>query len=214
MAAPLATREAVFAACEALSGEGLKPTLVHVRDRIGGGSYTTVQRHLDAWLAESNRGSSSTSPMPDLVAQAGEHAAQAIWAAASREAAKLVDAAQRERDEAIGQAQGDLQIARQEIHRLEQAVGDVEAREIKALETISMRDRDLARAQVEAAAASGLREQLSLTQQESVSLRQEAAQAASQAARLSGENDELRRQLREMTEALRGKPLAGNGEEL
>jgi len=49
------TREQVFAAAEELREEGIAPTVQTVRERIGSGSFSTINAHLGAWK-EQNAG--------------------------------------------------------------------------------------------------------------------------------------------------------------
>ena len=49
MARPLATKELVFDAASSLVSDGTEPSIVNVQAKIGGGSYTTIKRYLDAW---------------------------------------------------------------------------------------------------------------------------------------------------------------------
>jgi len=46
-----ATPEAVAAAAEALQAAGKRVTTISVQGHLGGGSYTTVQKYLEAWQA-------------------------------------------------------------------------------------------------------------------------------------------------------------------
>lgn len=45
----IASFDVVCEAAEALLAEGVEPTTVAVQERIGGGSFTTVKKHLTAW---------------------------------------------------------------------------------------------------------------------------------------------------------------------
>lgn len=45
----IATAEAVSAAAEELLAAGIRPTLARLREKIGGGSMSTIQSHLTAW---------------------------------------------------------------------------------------------------------------------------------------------------------------------
>lgn len=106
MATPIATPQAVFSACEALASEGVRPSILLVQQRLGGGSYSTVKRHLDAWLSrdkpETSAGSSISAP--ESLTRAFGAAGHALWTACIAEAERGVAArlnAQEERLKAM-----------------------------------------------------------------------------------------------------------------
>ena len=45
------TQEEVFSAADAMAAEGLNISPAELLNRLGGGSYTTLYRHLEAWRA-------------------------------------------------------------------------------------------------------------------------------------------------------------------
>ena len=109
MTKPIATAESVQAAADQLHAEGREPTIDAIRERIGGGSETTVLRHLQRWR-ETLRTSVAAPPLPPSVtnvfdgfvarlwSEAWTHAGHEIEAAKSRAAAD-VEAALRQRTE-------------------------------------------------------------------------------------------------------------------
>lgn len=42
-------RAAIFKAADTLLAEGVEPTVITLQERIGGGSYITIKRHLSVW---------------------------------------------------------------------------------------------------------------------------------------------------------------------
>ena len=77
------SREQVFDAAGALLDEGTSPTVQAVRERIGSGSFTTINRHLDEWRKEhAGQAPANIPDMPDKVMMAF----QQVWAAAARAA--------------------------------------------------------------------------------------------------------------------------------
>jgi len=55
MAKPVVTEALVFTVADQLQAGGTEPTIIMVQERIGGGSYTTVKRYLDAWKQHQTR---------------------------------------------------------------------------------------------------------------------------------------------------------------
>ena len=52
MSRHFANRRSVFLAASALQAEGIRPTLLSVKNRLGGGSYSTIRRYLDELEAQ------------------------------------------------------------------------------------------------------------------------------------------------------------------
>jgi len=72
MAKALVTREAVFEAADALAAAGDDPSILAVQGQIGGGSYSTVKRFLDAWKAERKSAAPVIEVPPDVAARGEE----------------------------------------------------------------------------------------------------------------------------------------------
>lgn len=115
------TQEQVFTAADELREEGIAPTVQSVRERIGSGSYTTINAHLSAWRKEHAGAAVADIPaIPDKV----QAAFAQIWATAARGAQEglemqreALEAAQREMDrERASMAE--------EIERLENALDE------------------------------------------------------------------------------------------
>jgi hypothetical protein len=79
MARPGISEEHVTLAAEALLREGLEPTVANVRERIGSGSYSTINAHLGKWRqANAQRQPAHLPDMPPSVMTAFRQ----IWALA------------------------------------------------------------------------------------------------------------------------------------
>ena len=103
--------ETVGQAVDALVQEGLDPTLERVRSKLGGGSYTTINRVLTEVLQKRQTHATQISEVPSDLVEIGQRAVAAIYAAVQRQAAskielietnsrKLIDAANHARAEA------------------------------------------------------------------------------------------------------------------
>lgn len=204
MAAPLATKETVYEACARLAAEGVKPTLLLVRERIGGGSYTTVQRHLDAWLAEQAQ-AAVADPVPDEVTAIAEQAAQNIWAAANRQAQSQAHAIREAAQNKVAEISDDLDIARKEIERLEGLAAQAEERARQLEGRLQTAEAALVEARITASKCDDLQSRLSASEGALAESREIAKASAVDAARQSGELEALRAQVQSLTQALAGK---------
>jgi hypothetical protein len=194
MTKPIATSESVQAAADQLHAEGREITIDAVRERIGGGSETTVLRHLQRWRA-TPRNSIAAPPLPSSVntifdgfvarlwTEAWAHAARDIEAAQSRAAAE-VDAALRQRAE----VQELSERHEAELERLRAEAGERMAR--------------LAQLEAQASTAEALRQKAELAERELAECRQALERCNATArdgeqlcARLTGETKALREQL-------------------
>jgi len=72
-------KEQVWKTAQALVDEGRKPTIQAIRQRLGGGSYTTISRHLASWR-EQRRPEPEQPPVPESV----QEIARRLWAEAWR----------------------------------------------------------------------------------------------------------------------------------
>lgn len=80
------TKQDTWAAADALEASGLPATLAAVRERLGGGSFSTIQPFMSEWREQNTRKATTIVPMPadlqERVKQLGDH----VWAAASASA--------------------------------------------------------------------------------------------------------------------------------
>lgn len=74
------TEEKVHQVADELDREGINPTLQALRERLGGGSFSTLSAYKKSWT-EKRKASVRTpiEPTPPEVAEKGEKAAEAIW---------------------------------------------------------------------------------------------------------------------------------------
>lgn len=80
------TEEAVFAAAQELSRQGIDPTIQAVRDKLGTGSFTTVSKHLKAWEQKVKHILQTPKVPLDVMNYMNQ-----LWAAAFREAQNLLE---------------------------------------------------------------------------------------------------------------------------
>jgi len=117
MAKPLVTETQVFTVADQLQGSGTEPTILTVQERIGGGSYTTVKRYLDAWKQQQTRQPVVEVPA-DVTAQ-GMATIQALWVTAAQLAQEQVAHDRVEAQRQVADAQAALATAEAAITRYE-----------------------------------------------------------------------------------------------
>jgi chromosome segregation ATPase len=198
------TQEEVFEVADRLAASGQEVTATLLRDELGGGSLTTIYRHLDAW-------STSKKSAPPVVMEQPESvkaAFVAIWQAVTNEAAKEIAAVRQKADADVKLATKLRDEAVTAIGQLE-AEAESDAAKIEALEQRIVEQLDaLSAAAVEAAALRAGSEQM--TQQieaqtaelERVHAEHEAARQA-HASELARVHGDFARQLGEQAEATR-----------
>ena len=138
--------------------ESLPYPIITVQERIGGGSYTTVKRYLDAWKQQQMHQPVVEVPA-DVTAQ-GMAAIQAIWTTAAQIAHEQVAHDRAEAQRQVVEAQAALAVAEVAITRYEADVEQLGAQLIDQQGQIDALIAQLTEARTEAAAASAmLREQ-------------------------------------------------------
>ncbi|AUW34286.1 hypothetical protein A5904_15450 (plasmid) [Acidithiobacillus caldus] len=136
------TLEDVRGAVEQLGGDPSRTNAAKVREVLGRGGYTTIQKHLEALRVE--QAAPEAEEGPETAPEAPKELVQRIWAAAWAEAARrqgkaLTEALQKvfKLEERLGVALDDLEGLAEDLDRLEgerdAAVARAEAAE-KALE--------------------------------------------------------------------------------
>lgn len=203
MAKAIVTREAVLEAAEALLAMGEEPSILSVQGRIGGGSYSTVKRFLDAWKAERKSTAPAIEVPPDVAAR-GEELVRALWGAAHSLADQRIAEARGEADQQVRQARVELEIAEVTITRLEgeaeQAAQQLDAAQGQLVEARTALEEARAAARIAEARASEQERQIADLQRLVAQHREELETARAQAidqARLSGELAALRQQLQD-----------------
>src|ERR1700679_2586307 len=114
--------ETVGQAVDSLVSEGLDPTLERVRSKLGGGSYTTINRVLTTVLAQRQTHATQISEVPADLVEIGQRAVAAIYAAVQRQAAsktELIETNSRKLIDAANHARAEAAL---EIERLEREV--------------------------------------------------------------------------------------------
>lgn len=88
---PKVSREKVFAAADQLFYAGDKPTMVKVKDILGGGSFSTISPLLAEWKDSKRQATAVVkAPLPESVSRALAQVADQVWAAAQDESEKSV----------------------------------------------------------------------------------------------------------------------------
>ncbi len=154
MAKPLVTERQVFAVADQLQAMGTDPTIITVQERIGGGSYTTVKRYLDAWKQQQTRQPVVEVPA-DVTAQ-GMVAIQALWTTAAQLAHEQVAHDRAEVQRQVVEAQAALAAAEGAITRQEVEAEQLGAQLSDQQQQIDELTAQLAQARTDAAAASAM----------------------------------------------------------
>ena len=202
MARQIATEELVFEAAHALASAGTEPSIRTVQAKIGGGSYTTIKRHLDVWTARTVMLSQAAVETPGFVLEKSAELGRSLWTLAMREASKQTQAAKESAEGKVAAISKELQFAQSEIRRME----EIEESQNTVLEStadqLSRVTADLSDALAKAAKVPGIEARLSDAQSDAAAARQDAMKSAVEAGKMGGEATALRNQVRELTAAL------------
>lgn len=145
----LHTQEQVLEAADQLAAAGKEVTPTALREALGGGSLTTIYRHLTVWEDTRKTMPAPVSiPMPDAVKLAFDQA----WQAAATEAGKEIAAIREKADKEIKAAHRRLEEAVAAIAQLENEQQD-DADRLEALETVLASEREASRLALADAAA-------------------------------------------------------------
>lgn len=127
----LFNQQEVFTAADALAAEGKEVTANALLGKLGGGSLTTIYKHLNDWKAANPDVASQSTPIdiPDPV----QGAFAAAWRAAVTEAAKEIAAVKEKAAEEVKAANKQFNEALQSIERLE-GEAETDAARIEDLE--------------------------------------------------------------------------------
>jgi hypothetical protein len=191
------TSEQVYEAAEALTREGVTPTVHTVRERLGTGSFSTITGYLSAWRADRDAAKAAHIPDPP---EAVTRLFRDLWAVswkANHEALGnerlALDAARRDMDTERAEMS-------REIEALEQALEKAEAaNQAKATELDKAREeatRLATRLEETQKTAEGLRAELAAE-------REAKAQAGEQIARLESRLEATARHLESQLQAER-----------
>ncbi len=210
----LHTPEQVFQAADQLTAAGQAVSPTALREALGGGSLTTIYKHLAVWEATHQPlFKPTTQAMPETVEKAFAHA----WQIAAAEAGKNI-AAIREKSEAeVKMITQRFEEALSNIAQLE-AETDAEASQREILEsTLATSQSEAAQIKADAAARESaliashnqIKQQAESQQAECRELRMENKELIAECARLKGQLEALRIQTKEQNTLL-AKAFAGS----
>lgn len=121
----IATPEAVAAAVEKLTAENLEPTLERVRAKLGGGSYTTINRALSEVMQARQSGPAKLTEIPADLIEIGQKAVAAIYTAVQRQTMATIESIEADARRQVETAQAARADASLEIERLEAGLESV-----------------------------------------------------------------------------------------
>lgn len=145
MAKAVVTQDNVAAIAEDLLARGEDPTLLKVQEALGGGSYSTVKRYLDAWRAQ--REQSPVVELPPEVASKALVMIQTLWSVAVAQADQRVAQVQAAAQQQIAQAQAELAQAEALIQRQEGEIETVTQQLADARQAVTRLEQAAAQAQ-------------------------------------------------------------------
>jgi DNA repair exonuclease SbcCD ATPase subunit len=175
----------VAQAVDALLKAGFHPTVAQVKDRLGGGSYTTISRYLRPLMADRGGSGQNAADIPADLAEIGRRAVLSIYVAIQSAANSRVEIIEREAGQRINHAERARTEAELEIEKLEREA------------TTLLEERDTAAASAQQAA---MRAERAEAQREAITadvdrLRAEFEQQRREAERVRNDGAEERGQL-------------------
>lgn len=196
MAKAIVTQENVSAIADALLARGEDPTLILVQEQLGGGSYSTVKRYLDAWRAQREQ---PMIELPPELARNALAAIQTLWSTAVAQANHRVAQVQTDAQQQIEVTQAELTQAETIIQRHEATIDTL-------TQQLTAAHQDVARveqAETQARTAAQIAEARVATQEQTIAelktelttARGRAEDAVTAQARLDGELAALKHQL-------------------
>lgn len=198
----IASYEVVCEATNALVVEGVEPSIVAVQSRIGGGSYSTVKKHLAAWAEQRAKEAITVPAIPPVVIAKTQEFGRAVWAIAAAGAQQEIQKVKESAQAEVTSVRNELMEATGVITRLE----GIEAEQSAALDTYQVKLREaelkLVEAQTKAERVAELEQSLAETLGALEQFRNEARDRAVEVGTLNGEVNALRNQVRELTAAL------------
>jgi hypothetical protein len=119
MAKSVVTQERVFEVADTLTERGEEPGILSVQAAIGGGSYSTVKRYLDAWK-ESGRQRRAQIVLPDAAVERLMSLGRDFWVLLEERTAREVEQIRASAKEGAAGLE-------QQVRQAEQAIGKLEA---------------------------------------------------------------------------------------
>lgn len=189
------TEALVSEVAEQMCAEGREPSILTVQARIGGGSFSTVKKHLDRWR-EKKREEHAAPETPGEINRKAQEFARAVWGLAYERATSAADLEVKEIRRQLEIANTSLAEAAEEIARLEKSETVQRAETDKCHARIRKLEITLAEAMSEAKRASDIERRLIEKERELDACRKEAAESAVRAGELYGIATALRERLR------------------
>lgn len=125
MSKTIATQKAVDEAAQALLQEGIEPSIILIKRRIGGGSYSSIQKCFDIWKQQREEIENAAVDLPEDLTLKAIQFVTTLWGMASKEsksrAQTEINVIKKESDH----MQSELREARDEIARLEGIESDL-----------------------------------------------------------------------------------------
>lgn len=172
----IATPEAVAAAVEKLTAERLEPTLERVRAKLGGGSYTTINRALAEVMQARQSGPAKLTEIPADLIEIGQKAVAAIYTAVQRQTMATIESIEGDARRQVEAAQAARAEAGLEIERLESelesSADSLEQARLSVQEASSRAERSEARGELQQSELKRLASELLSAQTEVESLRE------------------------------------------
>jgi chromosome segregation ATPase len=111
MAARMITYENVASVCDELARAGERPTTLNIHKKLGRGSYSTVKKHIDAWLESDSAKEAEASRLPTVVELPNDFVADCdvflkkIYKTAEAQSAAKIEQVRAERNLAVAAAE-------------------------------------------------------------------------------------------------------------
>ena len=191
----LHTQDEVFAAADRMAAAGADVTASALLATLGGGSLTTIYKHLEAWSA-----AHKDQPRPVMIAmpEAVRAAFAQAWQAAALEAGKEVAATREKADAEVQAMTKRFEEALANIERLETEANDEAAKSEAMSDQLAAQDHALRELQTQAAAWTAMieqmRQQIAALKTERETAQKAASAAREDAARLQGQIEVLNAQ--------------------
>lgn len=141
MARAIATMEAVERAADEIVATGAAPTVELVRERVGGGSYSTISKLLKQYMEARQEADAKASELPEVAARVIRDAIARVAHALDTESSHRVESVARAYSEKHQQIQSELEAADKEIARLEQDLAACEKAKLAEIEARSAAEK-------------------------------------------------------------------------
>lgn len=194
------TEQQVFEAADTLAAQGKEVTSTNLRNAMGGGSLTTIYKHLHQW--RETRPALVQTVVPMDLPEPVQVAFVAAWKVAASEAAREVSAVRDKAAEDVKLATKQFQEALEQITRLE-SESEADGLEIEALkERNAQLEASVQKAETEKAALAAKAEQLELQLANLSKVEAAKESAVKEAAQLSGQMELLHKQNTDLLDRL------------